>query len=72
MGVERGWKGAEAELRCAPLAPGRLMASPLWVPLGLALGGREGIHSSMSQVTSSVAAVTCPGWHVNNQSSDGG
>lgn len=69
---ERGWEGAEAALGCAPPAPGRWMASPLWVSLGLAFGGREGIHSSMSQVTSSVSAVTCPGWHVNDQSSDGG
>lgn len=69
---EWGWGGAEAELGCAPPAPGHLMASPLWVSLGPALGGQEGIHSSMSQVTSSVSAVPCPGWHVNNQSSDDG
>lgn len=48
---ERGWGGAEAELGCAPPAPGHLMASPLWVSLGPALVGQEGTHSSMSQVT---------------------
>lgn len=69
---ERGWEGTEAAPGCTPPAPGHWMASPLWVSVGLALGGQEGILSSMSQATGPVSAVTGPGWHVNDQSSDGG
>lgn len=55
----------KAELSCALPLLGHLVASPSRVSLGLAFGGQEGTHISMSWGTSSVSDRTCPGWTIS-------